>query len=156
MLFRSHVRLCVFDAESFYDSKGGYTIKKMTTEQYINDYRFHLFGFSIMVDGCAPFWVDGENAERSLKELRLDECAVISHNAKFDMAILNWKYGVRPKRILDTLSMARGLFGNTESLSLSALAEKLGVGKKGEAILHMDGVRHPDPEMEDEIGRAHV
>jgi len=137
----------VFDAETFYDSKRGYTLKKMTTEQYINDPRFHLFGFSVSRDGGKPHWVPEEKVEFMLRQLKLHEHTVVSHNAKFDMAILNWKYGVRPKRVMDTLAMARGVFGNTESLSLSALAERLGVGVKGDAVLHMDGVRHPSTIM---------
>jgi len=137
----------VFDAETFYDSKQGYTLKKMTTEQYINDPRFHLFGFSVSRDGGKPRWVPEEKVEFMLRQLKLHEHTVVSHNAKFDMAILSWKYGVRPRRIVDTLAMARGVYGNTESLSLANLADRIGVGAKGDAVLHMDGMRYPSSVM---------
>lgn len=137
----------VFDAETYYATKAGYTLRKLTTEQYINDPRFHLFGFSISRDGGKPLWVPEEKVDSMLRQLKLHEHTVVSHNAKFDMAILSWKYGVRPKRIVDTLAMARGIFGNTEPLSLSVLVEKLGVGQKGDTVLHMDGVRYPSSIM---------
>lgn len=137
----------VFDVETFYDSKVGYSLKKMTTEQYVNDPRFHLFGFSVSRDGGKPHWVPEEKVEFMLRQLRMHEHTVVSHNAKFDMSILSWKYGVRPKRIVDTLALARGVLGNTEPLSLSALAERFGAGEKGDAVLHMDGVRHPSTIM---------
>lgn len=142
----------VFDVETFYDTRDGYTLRKMTTESYINDPRFHVFGFSICRDGGKPHWVPEERVETMLRQLRLHEHTVVSHNAMFDMTILSWKYGVKPKRIVDTLAMARGVFGNTESLSLSALSEKLNLGTKGDAVVHMDGVRFPSGHLAQQLG----
>lgn len=143
----------VLDFETFYDSKDGYTLKKLTTEEYINDPRFHAFGFSVGVfDGKNPHnrkvaWVPEAAIEKVLNSLDLENSAVICHNAAFDLAILNWKYGIKPKFCCDTLSMARILLGPTERLSLEALAERFGVGQKGKAILNMDGVRFPSADL---------
>lgn len=142
----------VLDTESFYDSKGGYTLRKMTTEEYINDPRFHLFGFSIKKNGGKSLWVPEEKVEMFLRQLKLHDHAVIMHNAQFDAAILSWKYKVKPRLIIDTLSMARGILGNEERLSLEALGERYGIGKKGDTVLHMDGVRHPSPQMARKLG----
>lgn len=137
----------VLDWETYYNSKEGYTLRKMTTEEYINDQRFHAFGFSISKDGGRSVWVNEDKIEAALARLRLEDHTVISHNAPFDMAILNWKFGVKPKFLIDTLAMARGILGNEERLGLEYLAEKFGIGKKGDAVLHMDGIRHPSEQM---------
>lgn len=137
----------VFDVETFYDSASGYTLKKMTTEEYINDPRFHLFGAGISKNGGPARWIPGEQLPRVLEALQLGKHTVICHNAPFDLAILNWRYNVQPGRIVDTLAMARGLLGNTSSLSLDALSTRFELGAKGLAVQNMDGIRHPDPEM---------
>lgn len=142
----------VLDWESYYSSKDGYTLKKMTTEEYLNDPRFHAFGFSISRNGGKPLWVPEEKIEPTLRQLKLHKHAVIMHNAQFDAAILNWKYNVRPKLIVDTLAMARGILGNEERLSLDELSNRYNLGTKGDAVLHMDGVRHPSPQMEKKLG----
>lgn len=137
----------VLDTETFYDSKNGYTLRKQTTEEYINDPRFHCFGFSLSKNGGTPIWVPEDRIKRVLSQIELHKHAVIMHNAQFDAAILNWKYGVKPKLIIDTLAMARAILGNEERLSLEALGERYGIGIKGDAVVHMDGVRNPTPEM---------
>lgn len=138
----------VLDWETFYDTKAGYTLnRKLTAEEYINDPRFHAFGFSISKDGGPAHWVPEDRIEFMLRQLKLHEHTVIAHNAQFDMAILNWKYGVKPKFIVDTIAMARAVLGNEERLSLEALGERFGIGRKGDAVVHMDGVRHPGHNM---------
>ena len=47
------MKLMPFDAESFYCSKTGYTLSKMTAEEYIRDDRFELIGFSFAPLGQA-------------------------------------------------------------------------------------------------------
>ena len=142
----------VLDYETYFDSKAKYSLRCMTTEEYINDPRFKCFGFSVLRNGGKAHWVPEERAEFMLRQLKLHEHAVISHNAQFDMAILNWKYGVKPKFIIDTLSMARGILGNESKLSLSALCERYGIGDKGDTLLHMDGVRSPSPALMRKLG----
>ena len=142
----------VADAESFYDTKQKFGLRSCTTEEYINDPRFHCFGFSIKKNDEPSFWVPDTQLVEAFADLELHKHAVIAHNAPFDMAILNWKYGVKPKFIIDTLSMARALLGTEERLSLAALAERFGLGVKGDTVLHMDGIRHPDAYMARKLG----
>lgn len=142
----------VLDWETFYDSKTGYTLKKQTTEEYLNDPRFHAFGFAISKNGGKPLWVPEEKIETMLRQLKLHEHAVIMHNAQFDAAVLNWKYGVKPKLIVDTLSMACGILGIEERLSLDELSNRYNLGAKGDTVLHMDGVRHPSPQLARKLG----
>ena len=142
----------VIDYETFFCTKSKYSLKCLTVEEYINDPRFKCFGFSVLRNGGKAHWVPEERAEFMLRQLKLHEHAVISHNAQFDMAILNWKYGVKPKFLIDTLSMARGILGNESKLSLAALCERYGIGDKGDTLLHMDGVRSPSPSLMRKLG----
>jgi DNA polymerase len=142
----------VLDYETYFDSRAKYSLRSMTTEEYINDPRFKCFGFSVLRNGGKAHWVPEERMEFMLRQLKLHEHAVISHNAQFDMAILAWKYGVKPKFIIDTLSMARGILGNESKLGLAALGERYGIGTKGDTLLHMDGVRNPSPSMMRKLG----
>jgi hypothetical protein len=57
----------------------------------------------------------------------------------FDMAILNWQFDIRPKRIADTLSMARALDGPDAGNSLAKLAERHGAGTKGDEVINALG-----------------
>jgi DNA polymerase len=62
----------------------------------------------------------------------------------FDMAILNWHYGIRPKRIADTLSMARAIHGLEVGGSLKALAEYYNLGAKGDEVVRALGKQRKD------------
>ena len=55
----------------------------------------------------------------------------------FDMAILNWVYDIRPKRIADTLSMARAL--GAGSVSLKNLVSHYKLGEKGDEVVNALG-----------------
>lgn len=130
------MQIVVFDAESYYDPATGYSLSSMSTLDYIRDDRFKCLGFSLKVGDKPSIYVPEHLVEATLKKIKpqLEESGVIAHNAMFDMAILNWKYGIRPKVIFDTLSMARarGLQHKNKagSLSLQALCTYFGLGDK--------------------------
>ena len=135
------MRVVFLDMETYYDKE--YSLSKMTTEEYIRDDRFEVVLVSIMEEGGEPQWFSG-TAEQTGEWLRgwgLEEKMVVAHNARFDGAILTWRFGIRPKAIGDTLSMARAVHGSLCRLSLAALAEKHGIGEKGTAVLNAMGVR---------------
>jgi DNA polymerase len=62
----------------------------------------------------------------------------------FDMAILNWHFDIRPKKIVDTLSMARALHTIEVGGSLAALVEYYELGTKGTEVLNALGKRRID------------
>ena len=65
--------------------------------------------------------------------------------AAFDCAVLNWVFGIRPKFIIDTMSMLRpiiGIYG--QGVSLRAAAEFFGLGHKGDEIYNTIGKRLED------------
>jgi DNA polymerase I-like protein with 3'-5' exonuclease and polymerase domains len=61
-----------------------------------------------------------------------------------DMAILSWRFDIKPARIADTLSMARAIHGTQVGGSLKALTEYYGIGKKGTEVLNALGKHRTD------------
>lgn len=137
--------LITLDFETYYDSE--YSLSKMNTEEYVRDPRFEALMVGIKRnDGEAQAFVGEEMIRFGLDAAQLENHAVIMHHAHFDAAILNWKYGVRPKIILDTLSMGRACVGSAAALggSLASLAAHFGIGTKGTTYMDMKGKRLSD------------
>ncbi len=134
----------VLDFESYYSQT--YSLSKMTTEQYVRDAQFETIGLSVKVNDGKTVWFSGndEDTQEFLNTFDWANSIAIAHNAIFDMAILNWRYGIRPKRIVDTLSMARALVGANTSVSLKSLAEYFGIGEKGTEVVQALGKRRAD------------
>jgi DNA polymerase len=57
----------------------------------------------------------------------------------FDGAILSWRYGIKPRMIVDTMSMSRAIDGVGVSHSLRACAKRYGLGEKGTEVLNALG-----------------
>lgn len=149
---RPYNRILVIDFETRWDSKG-YTLSKLTTEEYIRDSRFKAFGACIKYldeDGPAT-WVRGAELERWFATIDWSETAVLAHNAQFDVSILEWRYDCHPAFIFDTLSMARALRGVEVGNSLAKLAEEFELPPKGRAVHSTDGVEELTWDMEMEL-----
>lgn len=136
--------LIVIDYESFYDQD--FSLSKLTNEEYIRDSRFEVIGVGIKVNAGKTRWYSGthEYLKQIFIRYEIEKHAVLSHHAHFDMAILSWIFGIRPKIILDTLSMARGVHGAGGGNSLGALAERYNLGHKGTEIINAKGKRRID------------
>lgn len=137
--------MITIDFETYWDKD--FSLSKMTTEAYIRDPRFEIIGFCIKKDDGPIHWVPG-TSKASMKRV-LIQCDVpnetcIAHNAAFDMAIMNWILGIRPRVIVDTLSMARPITGLTVGGSLRALGEYFGIGEKGTEVYNTVGKRRTD------------
>ena len=133
------------DFETYYDRD--YSLSKMTTEEYIRDPRFEVIGVSVKVDEGKPVWFSGpkKKVREFLDQYDWDNSVSVAHNAMFDMAILNWHLDIRPKRIADTVSMARALHNaKLGSMSLKSLAEFYGIGEKGVEVENAVGLRRVD------------
>ena len=138
------MNIITLDFETYYDKK--YSLSKMTTEEYIRDPQFEVIGVAVQVDEGRPVWFSGtkEKTKEFLAKWELDKHIVVAHNAMFDMAILNWHFDIRPKRIVDTLSMARALHSIEVGGSLAALAEYYQLGEKGTEVINALGKRRLD------------
>jgi DNA polymerase len=138
------VQLITIDFETYYDR--AFSLSKVTTEEYIRDERFETIGVSVKVDEGEAQWFSGPKAatKKWLDQFPWDNAVAVAHNAVFDMAILNWEFDIRPKRIADTLSMARAKHGTEVGGSLKALAEYYQLGAKGTEVLNALGKQRLD------------
>lgn len=127
-------KLVTIDFETYYDRD--YSLSKLTTAQYLYDPRFEVIGVAVKVGSAPADWFSGthEQIQRWLSAIRWDDKMVLAHNNVFDASILAWHLGIRPKMLLDTLSMARPRFGTTTGCSLAKVAEALGLGVKGTEV----------------------
>jgi hypothetical protein len=156
------MKLLPFDAESFYCSKTGYTLSKMTAEEYIRDERFELIGFSYAPLGQRPVWYTGtlEYLRSVAQSIDWSDVFVIGHNlSMFDSLILTEVLGVHPAAFGCTLQLARCLHGGKTpdgkniSNALGALAKMYQreieqiLGRslfKGDEVIKADGMRRLD------------
>jgi DNA polymerase len=145
-------RILAVDFETVYDSRE-YTLRKLTTEEYIRDVRFKAFGLCVRELGNKerPVWIKGQDIQDWADSIDWNRTAVLAHNAQFDVAILGWHYNAHPAFIFDTLSMARALRGVEVGNSLAKLAEEFGLPAKGTAINSTDGLTELSPWIEQEL-----
>ena len=127
------------DFETYYDR--AFSLSKMTTEEYIRNELFEVIGVAVKVGDGEPQWFSGPKKDVGvfLSQFDWDNAIAIAHNAMFDMAILNWHFGIRPKRIADTLSMGRALHGTEVGGSLKSLTEFYELGVKGDEVINALG-----------------
>lgn len=132
------------DTETYYAP--GYSLTKLTTEEYVNDGQFEVIGLAIKKNDEPTEWFSGDDAEVAsfLSGFDFSGAAILCHNTMFDGAILQWRYGINPKRWLDTMSMARFMHGVHDSVSLAAMAQRYGVGEKGDEVVNAMGKRRGD------------
>ncbi len=138
------MKIIALDFETYYDKE--YSLSKITTEEYIRDPRFETIGVGVKEDGQDAVWVAGthDKIKKYLDSLNLHEHLVLAHNAIFDAAILNWRFDIRPRGWLDTLSMARALHTTEVGGSLAALAAYYKLGEKGTEVVQALGKRRTD------------
>lgn len=127
------------DFETYYDKE--YSLSKMTTENYVRDPRFEVIGLSVKINDGPTDWYTGDNPEKFLGSFDFSKRAILCHNTMFDGAILSWRYGIKPRLWLDTLSMARPFHASTIGVSLSKLATYYKLGAKGGEVANNLG-RH--------------
>lgn len=130
------------DFETFYGDD--YTLSKLTTEAYVRDPRFETILCGFQVNHERAFWVPRDDVPKALADLQLHRRAVLAHHAHFDGLILSHHYNVRPRLWFDTLGMARALYGQHGRLALAKLAERWGIGRKGEEVLNARNLRFKD------------
>lgn len=146
-------RILAIDFETKWSSKSGYTLSKMTTEEYIRDELFHAYGVSYMWldDPSHIGYVRHDQLQEFFDGIDWTDTAVLAQNAMFDAAILSWVYGHSPAFIFDTLSMGRALYGVEVGNSLKMLAERFGLPPKGEAVYSTDGLDELPPDIDAEL-----
>ena len=141
------MRVVTLDWETYYDTKSGYTLKKMSTEDYVTDPRFEVICVSAQVDDDETEWFTGTKEETAewLEHLELRRSALLCQKTLFDATILQHQFDIIPAFYLDTLSMAHpNLKPKLKSLSLASLREYFGMPPKGIEVVLADGKRRLD------------
>jgi len=142
--------IVTIDFETYYDTQ--YSLSKITTEAYVRDPKFEVIGVGIKVNDYPTDWYSGDNVGRFLKSMPYHDKAILCHNTAFDGAILSWRYGIKPKLWLDTLSMSRPLHSSTVGGALKNLASYYKLGAKGDEVINALG-KHRSDFMPDELSR---
>lgn len=133
--------LLTIDFETAWDRKQGLSLSSQTTEEYLRDPRFKVWGACIHEYGTDKVtqWYTHAELPRVLSTYDWTKTAVLGQNTMFDAAILAWHYDVRPCFLMDTLCMARAIRGVEAGNSLAKLARALGLPEKGKALESSEG-----------------
>ncbi len=141
--------IVTLDFETYYDKD--YSLSKITTEQYIRHRDFEVIGVAAKINDGPTEWFSGPamQTKKFLEQFDIPNSYLLAHNMAFDGAILAWKFCLKPRYYLDTLSMARPITGLTVGGSLAALAKKFCLGEKGTEVVNALGKRRADFTAED-------
>ena len=136
------MNLITLDFESYYSQE--FSLSKLTTEEYIRSPEFEAIGLSIKQNDMPTKWYIQPQIEEALAQIDWSNAAALAQNMAFDGAIAHWRYGVKPKMWLDTLSMSRALYPHEKSHSLAAQAQRAGLEAKGDEVHRAKGKRYKD------------
>jgi DNA polymerase I-like protein with 3'-5' exonuclease and polymerase domains len=147
------MNIITIDFETFYE-KSGFSLSKLTTEEYVRDDRFEVIGVAVKVNDGETEWASGTHEQMSkfLKTFPWEESMMLAHNCMFDGFIMSERFDIFPKVYADTLSMGRAIHGVEVGGSLGVLAERYGIGVKGDEVIAASGKRRVDF-TEEELNR---
>jgi DNA polymerase len=134
--------IVTLDFETYYGAD--FTLSKLTTEAYVRDPRFEVIMCGVKRNDEPGYWIDAPEVATHLQSMNLENHGVLAHHAHFDGLILSHHYGIKPKAWFDTLSMARAIHGANGGLSLAKLAERYGIGTKGNEVIHAKDLHRKD------------
>lgn len=130
-------QIACLDYETFYSDE--YGLGKLDTTDYIRDERFEAQTLGLKVVGAKgrpQVWVGHDEIYQGLRTLDWSITACLAHHTNFDGLILTHHFGVYPCFWLDTMAMARFVFGVDSPAGLDAVARRLGLkGKEHKAAL---------------------
>lgn len=134
-------KLVSLDFETYYDDE--YTLRKLSTSEYIRDERFEALMVGIKIGRRTTKVVPGPKIASELSKIDWTTHSLLAHHAQFDGFILSHHYGIKPKFIYCSLSMARGLFSNDIGAGLDEVSRYLGRrGKAETGVEDFKGLRY--------------
>lgn len=140
------------DFETYYDQV--YTLKKMSTSEYVRDARFKAHGAALRLPTMNhSIWVSGAKLMETLHAIDWSQTALLAHHTQFDGLILSHHFNVYPAFMYCTMSMARALYSHDVGASLDEVAKFLGKGAKiRDTLESTQGVRELSEEQERALG----
>lgn len=147
--------IVVIDYETLWDVD--YTLKSMSTTDYIRDVHFDFHGASILRerDGFAARYVEKPDLAAALVELPWNDMLMVSHNMHFDGALSSWKFGHVPKRYFCTLTAARMWHRGEVRHGLNPLSEFYGIETKSDILKRTKGKRFEEFTADERKDMAH-
>lgn len=151
------------DFETYFDDD--YSLKKLSTVEYIFDSRFEITGLGIQkLDNPIEFYFPNK-INFLLEKLKtqfgsnLEKCTLVGQNLKFDALIL-WKFGITPKYTVDIRDLSRHLDARNKH-SLEALAKRWDAPKlKGDTKqfkgLHWADMNQEQKQTLEEYGKGDI
>lgn len=144
-------RLVALDFETYWDQE--YTLKKISTSEYVRDRRFKAQMMGIKVGNGKTRIIPHHRIALELAKINWATHSVLCHNTQFDGFILSHHYGVHPAFLYDTLAMARGLHSNDIGAGLDEVSVFYGGQGKTEGGLDGTlGVRDWPKALFDKVG----
>lgn len=130
----------VIDFETFFTTE--YSLKKIDTISYVTDPQFEILGMALTrsysgykLEWCSG-WAETDVEIGALQNeygLNLEGCTIVAHNARFDAAILKWRYGISPKYIVDILGLANH-WNARQRNRVKDWCERLNLPAKGDTL----------------------
>ncbi len=138
------------DFETYYDDD--YTLKKLSTSEYVRDPRFETLSVAMEIDGV-PTVHFGDDIRTALDAIDWSHAELLCHHTHFDGLILSHHYGHVPAKYRDTLSMGRALHPKSQRNRLEDVAVHYGVTNKLTKP-NFKGKRSKDLSDEDRVALA--
>ena len=129
--------MLTLDFETYFDAE--YTLKKMSTVEYVADPRFEFTGLGLQINDQIPRFVGGDRVRETIGRLKwkfgkaLHNCTVVAKNNKFDCLILAEKFGIYPPYTIDVEDLSR-YYDSRMSQKLKDLAKHFGLQPKGDTM----------------------
>lgn len=132
------MKIIAVDVETYYDND--YSLRRMTVPEYVMHPKFECIGWAVYEPEAGKRWYTAPEFSDYLRGNK-EPLALVSHNALFDMGVLAWRFGYVPELMIDTLGMARAMLAaDLKSLSLASVADRLGLGVKGDTVHKVVGM----------------
>jgi len=124
------INIMCIDYETFFDTD--YSLSKMSTVEYINDPRFEILGVGVKVNDESGVFNPGPQSNLIVPD-NIDNYTVLVQNARFDVTILQTKFGVIPKFIIDLKDLASH-YDSRMSHRLKDMAKMYDLSPKGDTM----------------------
>lgn len=144
-------QVVVADFETYFDKEYSLRKKELNTSDYVRHEKFlaHCVSIKEGTGKTRVYWY--EDIEPALKAIDWKNRDLLAHNTAFDGFILSERYGIKPRRYMDTMSMGQALHGNIARVSLESLCKLYGIEGKNPNILgKMKGHRSIPEEIREE------
>tara|TARA_Y100000310_G_scaffold71589_1_gene67468 strand:+ start:4680 stop:6530 length:1851 start_codon:yes stop_codon:yes gene_type:complete len=147
--------LITLDYETYFDDQ--YSLKKLTTVEYIKDPRFHIHGIGIKCDDHPTAWYTGKEIAEAVEYYFYpgNQNTLLAHHTHFDGIITTQKLGFTPARYACTLSESNAIFPGLSS-ALESLVLRLfpndETKRKGKELEEVKGIRFLSPELDQLLG----